>query len=346
MKSELRDRSDCRDVRLIAFHLPQFHPDPRERSVVGEGLHGVDQRRQGPSLCFRGHHQPRLPADLGYYDLRLPEARVAQAELARRLRDRGLLLLALLVPRQALARTARQRDPGQRPSLISRSAWPGPTNRGREAGWETMRTRSWSSRHYSEHDDRRPCPVACEAFADPRYIRVHGRPLLVIYKPMALAGPTPDHRHVSRGMHAGSACPSPTWSASMLTATAPIFVDFGFDMTEHHEPQLGVSAPDVFMDAPLRSKFRRNLKRGILSSTLQDLLLRARPPELMAEVRPTFPHFPCCFVGWDNTARRGRARDRHGRLGPGSCFAVSSQHDQERPAQASRRARRLHQRLE
>lgn len=76
-------------------------------------------------------------------------------------------------------------------------------------------------------------------------------------------------------------------------------------MTEHHEPQLGVLGPDVFTDAPLRSKLQRNLKRGILSSTFK-VYSYAEATKLMAEVRPPFPHFPCCFVGWDNTARRGR----------------------------------------
>ena len=76
-------------------------------------------------------------------------------------------------------------------------------------------------------------------------------------------------------------------------------------MTEHHEPQLGALPPDVFKDAPLRSKFARNLGRGVLSSTYK-IYSYADSVEWMAAVRPSFPHFPCCFVSWDNTARRGR----------------------------------------
>ncbi len=81
--------------------------------------------------------------------------------------------------------------------------------------------------------------------------------------------------------------------------------NLGFDMTEHHEPQLGVLAPDVFDDSPLPSKLKRNLKRGIPSATLK-IYSYAEATDTMARVRPDFPHFPCCFVGWDNTARRGR----------------------------------------
>jgi hypothetical protein len=79
----------------------------------------------------------------------------------------------------------------------------------------------------------------------------------------------------------------------------------GFDMTEHHEPQLGVLRPDAFRDGPLRSRLKRNLKRGIVSSTFK-IYSYDEAVDCMNWIRPTFPHFPCCFVGWDNTARRGR----------------------------------------
>jgi hypothetical protein len=75
-------------------------------------------------------------------------------------------------------------------------------------------------------------------------------------------------------------------------------------MTEHHEPQLGVLGSAGFHDGPLASRFARNLLRGLLSPTLK-FYSYAEATQWMARVRPAFPHFPCCFVGWDNTARRG-----------------------------------------
>lgn len=69
-------------ARVIAFYLPQFHPTEINNKYWGKGFTEWTNVAKAKPL-FRGHYQPQIPADLGFYDLRLPEIREKQAQMAR-----------------------------------------------------------------------------------------------------------------------------------------------------------------------------------------------------------------------------------------------------------------------
>ncbi|MEI8108854.1 MAG: glycoside hydrolase family 99-like domain-containing protein, partial [Verrucomicrobiota bacterium] len=173
--------------RLVAFYLPQFHPIPENSQWWGAGFTEWTNVTKAKPL-FPNHYQPRLPADLGFYDLRVPESRAAQADLAR---SAGVEAFCYwhywFAGRRVLERPFNEVLASKEPDFPFCLAWANDTWSGH---WYGAPKRTLIEQTYPGPDDHeRHFYSLLPAFLDPRYLRVHDRPIFTLFRPKSLPNP-------------------------------------------------------------------------------------------------------------------------------------------------------------
>lgn len=174
--------------RVIAFYLPQFHPIPENDEWWGPGFTEWTNVASARPL-FRGHVQPRIPADLGFYDLRLPETREAQAQLAREAGIEGFCYYHYWFGngRQLLERPFNEVLASGKPDFPFCLCWA--NHSWASSTWTSAKSRKAGSRILMEQqypgtaDNEMHFRSLLPAFRDPRYICVDGKPLFAIFDP-------------------------------------------------------------------------------------------------------------------------------------------------------------------
>jgi lipopolysaccharide biosynthesis protein len=167
------------DVRLIAMYLPQFHRTPENDVFWGPGYTEWTCALKAKPR-FAGHYQPHRPGELGHYDLRVPETRIEQAELAR---SHGIFGFAYyhywFQGRRLLWRPFQDvLDTGQ-PDFPFCLCW---ANEPWTRSWDGHARNIIVPQTYSAEDDRAHIRHLLPALADARAIRVDGRPLFIVYR--------------------------------------------------------------------------------------------------------------------------------------------------------------------
>jgi lipopolysaccharide biosynthesis protein len=287
--------------RTLAFYLPQFHPISENNEWWGPGFTDWTNVVKGRPR-FAEHYQPHLPADLGFYDLRLPETREAQAGLAQHHGVDGFCYYHYWFGgRRLLERPFEEVLESGRPDFPFCLTW---ANENWTRRWDGLETSILVQQTYGEDDDCRHGRWLAHVFSDERYIRVDGKPLFLVYRASALDNSLRTTR---------------TWRDEARRAgVGEIFLcRVESFRNEHDDPTaLGFDASVEF--APDWSVLRRGWRRfarevahrtGLVDTPLlhHQIYDYDDVAQLMlAKPSPRYLRFPCVTPSWDNTARRDR----------------------------------------
>jgi glycosyltransferase involved in cell wall biosynthesis len=277
-------------VKAIAFYLPQFHPVPENDEWWGEGFtEWTNVTKTVP--VFEGHHQPQLPADLGFYDLRVPEVLEKQADLARRYGIYGFCFYYYWFNgRRILERPLDQMMKRGKPDFPFCVCW---ANENWTRAWDGSVKEILLEQHYSTEADFQLIDDLIPLFEDPRYIRVDGAPLFLVYR----ASDIPD---VKASIVRWRARCAERGIAKVHIAMVQSFGNIdprpaGFDSAVEFPPHVKHRlVPPDFMPT-VDPEFRGYMEDYLALATDQVSL-----------PLPPFVRYRGAMMAWDNSARRGK----------------------------------------
>lgn len=286
--------------RLIAFYLPQYHPIPENDEWWGKGFTEWTNVAKAKPL-FKGHYQPHLPADLGFYDLRVPEVREEQAQLAR---DAGIYGFCYyhywFNGKKLLERPFQEVLESGKPDFPFCLCW---ANENWTRRWDGQESEILMEMKYSPEDDRIHIQALLPAFTDERYIKVDGKPLVLIYRASNLPDPistTSIWREEAKrfGFQDLYICKVESLPRDQTDPTPD-----GFDASVEFQPDW-----KLFKMPVSRWSYKRILKKLKLIQSIHNpnhvIKYQSLVERTLAKQKPIYLRYPCVTPSWDNTSRR------------------------------------------
>lgn len=278
-------------MKTIAFYLPQFHPIPENDQWWGKGFTEWTNVTRATPL-FPGHNQPRLPADLGFYDLRLPQVRVEQARLAQ---EHGIYGFCYhyywFNGKKLLDLPLREMLASKEPDFPFCLCY---ANENWTRRWDGQEHDVLIEQEHSRENDQRFIRDVLTVMQDERYIRVNGRPMLLVYRTQLfpdIAATTSLWREEAKkaGMEDLYLCKCQTFGDETPPAAQ------GFDAA--------VEFPPHFLPVPRLSYYEKMAQQRLPAFTGWVLDYRDVAMHLMTKQWPDYPLFKTVMLAWDNSAR-------------------------------------------
>lgn len=279
------------EVRAIAFFLPQYHPIPENDRWWGKGFtEWTNVTKARPN--FKGHYQPHLPADLGFYDLRMPEVREEQARLARQYGISAFCYYYYwFAGKKLLNRPLDEVLQSGAPDFPFCLCW---ANENWTRRWDGCEEDILIAQSHTEADHAGFIAEIAPALIDPRYVRIHGKPLVIVYR----LGQLPDPRRTAD-----------LWREYCVNAgIGDIYLAYvqSFErMPMGDDPSLyGFDAAIEFPPHrfPVQAEFSQPLINPDYQGVLFDYVQTSE--NFIRRTWPSYTLFKGVMPSWDNTARR------------------------------------------
>jgi lipopolysaccharide biosynthesis protein len=286
--------------KVIAINLPQFHPNADNDEWWGKGFTEWTNVVKAKPL-FKGHYQPQLPTDLGFYDMRLPETHDEQAKLAKEYNIDGFCYYHYWFSgKRLLNEPIDEILRNKSPDFPFCYFWANETWSRR---WMGEEKEVLIKQEYSEEDDRNHANWCVQSFKDERYIKINGRPIFLIYKPFDLPNPQKTIK-IFEQVCKENGISKPFFVASNSHDLEKNPYELGFDQALHFQPRMQVLSEFMKEEATVK-KLIRNTLNGIFNAKLRVYNYKYYKDRIKNLVMK-YPGFPCVLVGFDNTARRGK----------------------------------------
>lgn len=309
-------------ARIIALYLPQYYPIKENDDFWGKGFTEWRNVAKAKPL-FKGHYQPRIPADLGFYDLRLPETRIEQAQMAEKYGIEGFCYWhywfgnGKMVLQSVLEEVQQSGEPDF-PFCVgwANHSWSNKT-------WEkTGRFKSTvvflNQTYPGDEDYINHFMYLLPFFKDPRYITVDGKPLFMIFNPYEI----PDNKHLIelwnklaiqnglQGIYFVARCESATPKFSKDDVISGIETKKRYD---HWKAQgydaiysVPVEALKIICQGDFKYKLGNVIKKFHINTEVEKYDYRKMLQFMYSKEDDREDVFPQIMPHWDNTPRQGK----------------------------------------
>lgn len=303
-----------KNIKFLAYYLPQYHPTPENDKWWGKGFTEWTNVAKAKPL-FEGHYQPRLPADLGYYDLRVAEVREEQAQLAKEYGVDGFCYYHYWFGngKMILERPLQEVINYKKPDFPFSVCWANESWKGVWFGGdakETLLEQLYPGKQdYIDHFN-----YLLEAFKDERYIKIDGKCLFSVYAPYLI-----DDINLFVTTFRTCAKEAGLGDLYLMATICPQHWD---PVANGFDGAAGVSEFTSlrYITAPLYQTFTRaellmkRLKKLFISEEKLNLNFEERTKPLIVEYKEAikyllpkeqkpYDYYPCVVNDWDNTPR-------------------------------------------